>query len=330
MKKNRLGKQLTLLAVRPLVWLHTVLTGDLEQHRQWNRRISQVKGSTPKLLSSGISVPMTREEARDLESQRFAYSAGMGLLRTAMVGSFVLAAAVMTYDSITPTNSVPVLKAPQQVQVQVLPRQSVPIPYVQPPKLALDHAIQGYYHQINQEYQAALSQYDEALKVHPNYSDVYWNKALIHHQMGNYTKAIQSYQQMLRINPNDTDALYNMGYAMDKLGRYGEAIQVYDQILSVDSTDRHAPIGKGISQYHMGDYDAAIAEFAKVMDTNPRYSLYNMACMYSVKGDVEQALHFLERAVPHMDQDMLDWAKQDPDFEAIRNLPRFQDLVYGD
>ena len=67
----------------------------------------------------------------------------------------------------------------------------------------------------------------------------------------------------------------------------------------------------------------------KVLDTNPKYALYNLACMYSVKGDTSQAFQFLEKAIPYMDQEMMDWAKQDPDFENIRNTGRFQELIFG-
>jgi Flp pilus assembly protein TadD len=319
MRKNRLKNQMTLLAVRPLMWLHTALSWDVDQHRQWSRRIGEIKGHDHRLLGTGSSVPAvsTRGGVTSSRPRR----TGGGLLKTAMVGGIVLAAAIMSYDSFAP----PDYSSTTGPQIQTEP--AAPAPYVQPPKEAVDHAIQGYYHQINKQYAEALAEYNAALKIYSNYPDVHWNKALIHHQLEQYGQAVQSYREMLRINPNDTDALYNMGYALDKLGRYPEALGIYDRILAVDASDIHAPIGKGIAQYHIGNFDGAIAEFVKVQDTNPKYAFYNLACMYSVKGDIAQAFVFLEKTIPYMDQELLNWAKVDPDFEPIRNTSRFQELV---
>jgi tetratricopeptide (TPR) repeat protein len=323
MRKYRLKNRMTLLAVRPLMWLHTALSWDVDQYRQWNRRIREIRGQSVRLLGDGSAVPEVRGRGQVLSPGRGRRHGG-GLLKTAVVGGMVLAAAIMAYDNLSPTPDYSALTA--QAQVEKAPP---PAAYVQPPKEAVDHAIQGYYHQINKQYAEALAEYNAALKIHSNYPDVHWNKALIHHQLEQYQQAIQSYREMLRINPNDTDALYNMGYALDKLGRYNEALGVYDRILNIDGADIHAPIGKGIAQYHLGNFDSAIAEFVKVQDTNPKYAFYNLACMYSVKGDTAQAFQFLEKAIPYMDQEMMDWAKQDPDFENIRSTSRFQELIFG-
>jgi tetratricopeptide (TPR) repeat protein len=325
MRKRRLKNRLKLVAVRPLMWLHTALSGDFEQYRQWNRRVHQIQGHGVRLLGTGSSVPAVGSRG-DVMSNRGTYRAGGGLLKTAMVGGMVLAAAIFSYENFNPAQDYTVTQPPG---IQVSPADVAPMAYVQPPKEAVDHAIQGYYHQINRQYTEALAEYNAALQVHPNYPDVHWNKALIYHQLEQYSQAVVAYREMLRINPNDTDALYNMGYALDKLGRYSEALNVYDKILGIDASDIHAPIGKGIAHYHLWNFDGAISEFVKVIDTNPKYSLYNLACMYSVKGDTAQAFHFLEKALPNMDQEMLDWAKQDPDFESIRNTPRFQELIFG-
>jgi Flp pilus assembly protein TadD len=321
MRKNRLKNRMTLLAVRPLMWLHTALSWDVDQHRQWKRRIGEIKGQGLRLLGDGSSVPAVY--SRGAVGSPGRHRRGGGLIKTALIGGLVLAAAMITYEGLGPR---PDFASPMAPQVQVDPGQ-IPAPYVAPPKEAVDHAIQGYYHQINKQYAEALSEYNAALKIYSNYPDVHWNKALIHHQLEQYQQAVSSYREMLRINPNDTDALYNMGYALDKLGKYSEALGIYDRILAIDTADIHAPIGKGIAQYHLGNFDGAISEFVKVLETNPKYAFYNLACMYSVKGETTQAFQFLEQAIPYMDQEMMDWAKEDPDFEPIRHTSRFQDLI---
>jgi len=55
-------------------------------------------------------------------------------------------------------------------------------------------------------------------------------------------------------------------------------------------------------------------------------SAYNRACLAAIAGDVDEALALLEEALEDR-PGMRDWARRDPDFEFIRDDPRFQDLV---
>ena len=51
--------------------------------------------------------------------------------------------------------------------------------------------------------------------------------------------------------------------------------------------------------------------------------VYNLACQYALSGDKETAIARLRLALNH-DPSLLDWSRQDPDFDAIRQDPAFQ------
>jgi tetratricopeptide (TPR) repeat protein len=53
--------------------------------------------------------------------------------------------------------------------------------------------------------------------------------------------------------------------------------------------------------------------------------LYNAACAFAVIGDHERALDALERAID-AGLEGGDWIPQDPDWERLRDLPRFRAL----
>jgi adenylate cyclase len=55
-------------------------------------------------------------------------------------------------------------------------------------------------------------------------------------------------------------------------------------------------------------------------------TLYNVACYYSLAGDCERALELLERAI-RLGGGYYDWIMHDSDLAALRELPRFQQLV---
>jgi tetratricopeptide (TPR) repeat protein len=52
---------------------------------------------------------------------------------------------------------------------------------------------------------------------------------------------------------------------------------------------------------------------------------YNLACLYSLSGDKATAIRRLRQAL-QTDTGLLDWSKQDPDFNPIRDDPEFQSI----
>ncbi len=56
---------------------------------------------------------------------------------------------------------------------------------------------------------------------------------------------------------------------------------------------------------------------------------YNLACLYSLQGETNKALHYLEEAVNRADV-LRDDALRDTDFEPIRDDPHFKRIVYGE
>jgi adenylate cyclase len=53
---------------------------------------------------------------------------------------------------------------------------------------------------------------------------------------------------------------------------------------------------------------------------------YNVACLYSLEEQTEEAIRCLERAV-EAGFGNRDWIEQDPDLNPLREYPRFQELV---
>jgi mannose-6-phosphate isomerase-like protein (cupin superfamily) len=77
-----------------------------------------------------------------------------------------------------------------------------------------------------------------------------------------------------------------------------------------------------------GDHKGAAAIIRGALERSPDNPsvLYNLACAESLGGDTEAALEHLTSAV-HLDTRCADWARDDADFDAIRDDPRFVELV---
>ena len=80
--------------------------------------------------------------------------------------------------------------------------------------------------------------------------------------------------------------------------------------------------------YEEGNYEAVIECGRELIDANPQYSLplYNLACCESLAGREEDALAHLRQAVEKSDR-LRAYAKEDSDFDAIREEPAFKEMI---
>jgi tetratricopeptide (TPR) repeat protein len=79
-----------------------------------------------------------------------------------------------------------------------------------------------------------------------------------------------------------------------------------------------------------GDHKGAAALIRAELERSPDNPsvLYNLACAECLAGDTEAALEHLTRAV-ELNPKTAEWAREDTDFDAIRDEPRFVATVGG-
>jgi tetratricopeptide (TPR) repeat protein len=68
------------------------------------------------------------------------------------------------------------------------------------------------------EYDQAISDYNKALELKPNYADAYNNRGIAHDDKGEYDQAISDYDMALKINPTYTLAQENRELALKAKG----------------------------------------------------------------------------------------------------------------
>ena len=57
------------------------------------------------------------------------------------------------------------------------------------------------------------------------------------------------------------------------------------------------------------------------------FTKYYMACLYSLKGDADRALKYLGESLGPLKEINTLRAKSDPDFENVREDPRYRELI---
>jgi hypothetical protein len=79
--------------------------------------------------------------------------------------------------------------------------------------------------------------------------------------------------------------------------------------------------------FETGEFEKGAAEANKLLADHPHAALYyNTACFESRAGQTDAALAHLRQAV-EMQADLAELASNDDDFEALRELPAYQEIV---
>jgi hypothetical protein len=80
--------------------------------------------------------------------------------------------------------------------------------------------------------------------------------------------------------------------------------------------------------YNEGDYETAFKTLQPVLEREPDHvvTLYNSACFAALSGRGDEAIDFLRRA-GDVDGRAIEMARDDSDFDSIREDPRFKELV---
>ncbi|MGE3173239.1 MAG: tetratricopeptide repeat protein [Planctomycetota bacterium] len=126
------------------------------------------------------------------------------------------------------------------------------------------------------------------------------------------------------------DAAMRQGQAAVQEGDFQSGITAFRKVTELEPDNGRAWQLLGYCLHLSGDLDAALpvhekaAEFADVRAV----ASYNIACVHGIRGDKEQALAWLEKAVAAGFDDGSHLAN-DPDFDLLREDPRFQKLAKG-
>jgi tetratricopeptide (TPR) repeat protein len=79
----------------------------------------------------------------------------------------------------------------------------------------------------------AVGQFEQALRLYPNYPKAHLNLGIALEKLGRVQDAIDQYQQALLLNPDYLMAHFNLAVALEHTGKIPDAIQHYQQALRI-------------------------------------------------------------------------------------------------
>jgi eukaryotic-like serine/threonine-protein kinase len=165
-------------------------------------------------------------------------------------------------------------------------------------------------------------------------ADATSNLGTAYFQLRRYTDAAAAYEQSTQLDPQNYVLWGNLGDAYfwtperrhEAAGAYTRATALALEALRVNSRDAVALSSVSLYRAMLGERAAAIDYLERALRIEPRRPdlLLNAAIAYQQLGDGERALDYLERAVA---AGLLAESLRDlPNFDSLRNKPRFQKL----
>ncbi|MDK4727202.1 adenylate/guanylate cyclase domain-containing protein [Rhizobium phaseoli] len=204
------------------------------------------------------------------------------------------------------------------------------------PDLPEAHASHGLaLHQSGYDDRAAAA-FERALTLDPNLFEANFHYARFFFMHGNFAESVHYFTRAAEIRPDDYVSPIHLMAAYHSLGREVDrenwarlGLLRAERALNLNP-ENSGPAHRGaLALAHLGDAARARdwAARAIAIDPDDIVAQYNLACVYSVLGDVDQAIDLLEKLLPNSSVYHIKWFNNDSDLDNIRDDPRFQKLL---
>ncbi|WP_299413740.1 serine/threonine-protein kinase [Acaryochloris sp. IP29b_bin.148] len=127
---------------------------------------------------------------------------------------------------------------------------------------------QGYAKYRKGDYQGAIADYNESIRLNSDSADAFNERGLAKYSLGDYDAALTDYNHSLDLDDQQADAYGNRGLAKHALRDYRAAIEDYDQALRLNPQYAYVYGNRGLSKYNLKDLGGAIADFDQALRLN--------------------------------------------------------------
>ena len=158
------------------------------------------------------------------------------------------------------------------------------------------------------KYEEAISYFQKALYQKSNYSPAHYNIARAYHLVGKKQEAAESYRKAIQFNPYFEQAFYNLAYLSMELSGFDEAIENFNKFIKMQPNHSRAHFGLGNALMVKGQLDLAMLEYRLSGKLDPTFAFpyMNMANIQMQTKNIPAALENYQKAL-----------KINPDLSAI-------------
>ena len=119
-------------------------------------------------------------------------------------------------------------------------------------------------------YDQAIADYSEAIRLAPAYGDAYCGRGAAYEMEGQTEKAIADVTEALRLNPKSFDALTTRGWIYEASDAWDEAIADFDAAIEVNDKCVSCYEARAVARIRRRDYAGGVADLETALRLNPK------------------------------------------------------------
>ncbi|HWC17314.1 MAG TPA: tetratricopeptide repeat protein, partial [Terriglobales bacterium] len=191
------------------------------------------------------------------------------------------------------------------------------------------HHSYSHYLSLTGRPQEALEETQKLLQMDPLSSHMNSHMGLDLLWAGRFEEAIAQFKKTIALDPNYARAYQHMGYAYEWQAMFPEAIAAYRKGVSLASATLEVQPDLARALIEGGQREEGLQILHRLeADAGHRYvSPVELAGIYTVLGDHEQALKLLETALAQHNGSLL-FLRGHSEFNALRSEPRFLHILH--
>ena len=142
------------------------------------------------------------------------------------------------------------------------------------------------------EYDRAISDFTEAIRLDPSYARAYCNRGIAYLNSFDLEKAIGDFTEAIRLDPNSDITYAKRGDAYISQSHFDEAISDYSQAIRLEPDFAYYYERRGDAHRYHGDFEKAITDYTDAIRLSP----YTVSAL-SGRGDTYHKLGKLDLAI---------------------------------
>ncbi|MEP7043498.1 MAG: winged helix-turn-helix domain-containing protein [Dokdonella sp.] len=203
------------------------------------------------------------------------------------------------------------------------------------PDLADAHVARGCALSLHRRYDEAQTHFEAAARINPHLFDAYYYSGRAAFAQGQVERSADLFRQASKARQEDFQSDVLLAQSLRMLGRDDEAnaanregVVRAERMLTLNPRDGRVLALGSHAQYDSGKLEIAMEWSRRSLELYPddMSALVNAACLRAKAGLKDEALEILER-VFNRGWGKRDWVDRDPDYDVLRDDPRFERLL---
>ena len=203
------------------------------------------------------------------------------------------------------------------------------------PDLPDAHVARGLVLSLLRRYDEAQPHFETATRINPNLFDAYYYYGRTCFARGDVIGSAELFRKAADVRHEDFQSVILLAQSLTMLGRKDEAraatkegVARVERVIELNPVEGRALSLGALALFEDGQVERAMEWTRRSLELYPNDmgALFNATCIHARAGYKQEALDLIERAFLR-GWGKRDWLERDPDYDSLRDDPRFQQLL---